>query len=80
VQALRDARAAGAEAQLLSGSGPTVVGLFSGSREQPRGGPELAERAARRLGERVPAALSATPVDAELARAVTLADSAAAGG
>jgi 4-diphosphocytidyl-2-C-methyl-D-erythritol kinase len=79
-QTLREARQAGAETQLLSGSGPTVLGLFSGSRQAPRSGPGLAELAAAELRGRVPAALSATPVDAAFARAVTLADPAPAVG
>jgi 4-diphosphocytidyl-2-C-methyl-D-erythritol kinase len=79
-RALREAREAGAERQLLSGSGPTVLGLFTGPRDSPHGGPALAEQAAAELGERVPAALSAAPVDAGFARAVTLADAASAVG
>jgi len=71
---LRDARAAGAAIQLVSGSGPTVLGLFVGSRIAPESGPELAEQAAAALGSRVPAPLTAVPVGAEFARAVTLAD------
>jgi 4-diphosphocytidyl-2-C-methyl-D-erythritol kinase len=77
-QALRDARQAGAERQLISGSGPTVLGLFTGPRDAPHSGPALAEQAATALRERVPAALSAAPVDAAFARAVTLADTAPA--
>lgn len=68
---LRQARAAGAELALVSGSGPTVVGLFAA------GGPAtdglaLAERAAAVLDGRVPAPICATPVGAAFARAVTV--------
>jgi 4-diphosphocytidyl-2-C-methyl-D-erythritol kinase len=73
-QALREARGAGAGVELISGSGPTVLGLFAGAPHSPPGGPSLAEQAAAELRERAPAALSATPVDAAFARAVTLAD------
>jgi 4-diphosphocytidyl-2-C-methyl-D-erythritol kinase len=75
-QTLREAREAGADMQLISGSGPTVLGLFSGPRQSPHGGPARAELAASELRERAPAALSATPVDAAFARAVALADAA----
>jgi 4-diphosphocytidyl-2-C-methyl-D-erythritol kinase len=88
-RALREASAAGAHAQLVSGSGPTVIGLCSSSRDasggperggappgQERGGdPERAQRAAAELGGRVPAALWATPVDSRFAQPVTLAGS-----
>jgi 4-diphosphocytidyl-2-C-methyl-D-erythritol kinase len=77
-EALREAREAGAWAQLLSGSGPTVLGLFAAAGTPA--GPSPAERAAAELRERVPAALSAAPVDAAFARAVTLADTAPSGG
>ena len=46
----------------MSGSGPTVLGLFPATTEGE--GPWLAERAAARLGGRTPAALSASPVQA----------------
>jgi 4-diphosphocytidyl-2-C-methyl-D-erythritol kinase len=75
-QALREVRAAGADTQLISGSGPTVLGLYWGPRQSPRGGPARAELAAVALRERSPAALAATPVDAAFARAVALADAA----
>ncbi len=52
--ALAEARAAGAELAFVSGSGPTVLGLFP----QPAG----AERAAAALAGRRPPALLATPV------------------
>jgi hypothetical protein len=53
-----------------------VLGLSSGPRQSPHGGPARAELAASELRERAPAALSATPVDAAFARAVALADAA----
>jgi 4-diphosphocytidyl-2-C-methyl-D-erythritol kinase len=65
---LRQAREAGAEHALVSGSGPTVLGLFSE--------PARAERAAAALQGRVPAAICATPVDAAFARALTAGESA----
>jgi hypothetical protein len=64
--------------QLVSGSGPTVLGLFMGSRDAPRSGPDLADRAAGTLAERVPSSLSAVPVGEAFARPVTLADAAPA--
>jgi 4-diphosphocytidyl-2-C-methyl-D-erythritol kinase len=75
--ALTQARAAGAELALLSGSGPTVLGLF-GSTQPGRGanagegGLVLAQAAATSLADRVPAAIYAAPVDGTFARAVTL--------
>jgi 4-diphosphocytidyl-2-C-methyl-D-erythritol kinase len=51
--ALRAARAAGAEHALVCGSGPTVIGLFVGP-----DGPQRAQRAAEQLGT----GLAATPV------------------
>ncbi len=52
--ALEEARAADPDAALVSGSGPTVLGLFAGSR-----GPARARAATRALAERVPAPLAA---------------------
>jgi 4-diphosphocytidyl-2-C-methyl-D-erythritol kinase len=60
--ALAAARAAGADHALVSGSGPTVVGLFHGS-----GGPAAAERAAAALRTRFPGAAGVRPVDAAFA-------------
>ncbi len=60
--ALLDARATDADAVLVSGSGPTVLGLFAGSR-----GPALARAATRALAERVPAPLAAEAVGARFA-------------
>jgi 4-diphosphocytidyl-2-C-methyl-D-erythritol kinase len=71
--ALREAREAGAGVELISGSGPTVLGLFAGEAHSPRSGPALAERAAAALRERAPRALSAAPVDGPFARAVAAA-------
>jgi 4-diphosphocytidyl-2-C-methyl-D-erythritol kinase len=62
---LKQARAAGADLALVSGSGPTVIGLFADG----AGG---AEHAAQRLRERAPAPISATPVEESFARAATV--------
>ena len=70
--ALRQAREAGAELVLVSGSGPTVVGLFARAGRSPDGGLALARAAAVSLAERVPSPICAAPVDAAFARAVTL--------
>lgn len=60
--ALAAAREAGADRALVSGSGPTVVGIFHGS-----GGPAAAEAAAAVLRSRFPGATAAHPVDAAFA-------------
>jgi 4-diphosphocytidyl-2-C-methyl-D-erythritol kinase len=60
---LAQARAAGADAALVSGSGPTVLGLFAGSE-----GVERARAAARTR----PAAIAAQPVDASGALAAVV--------
>lgn len=60
--ALAAARAAGAEHALVSGSGPTVVGLFLGA-----DGRERAQAAAAELRPRFPGACAAVPVDAAFA-------------
>jgi 4-diphosphocytidyl-2-C-methyl-D-erythritol kinase len=60
--ALAATRDAGADHVLVSGSGPTVVGLFWGA-----DGPAAAERAAAALRERFPAAAGVRPVDAAFA-------------
>jgi 4-diphosphocytidyl-2-C-methyl-D-erythritol kinase len=62
VEVLGEARQAGADPALVSGSGPTVVGLFAGGWPKALDGPELAEQAALALGARVPAASLAVPV------------------
>ncbi len=56
--ALAEARDAGADAAFLSGSGPTVVGVFARAN-----GLGAAERAAAGLAGREPAPICATPVD-----------------
>jgi 4-diphosphocytidyl-2-C-methyl-D-erythritol kinase len=70
--ALRQAREAGAELSLVSGSGPTVIGLFAGNPRPAVEGPVLAEEAAARLHGREPAAICARPVGAAFARAMTV--------
>jgi 4-diphosphocytidyl-2-C-methyl-D-erythritol kinase len=60
--ALTAARAAGADRALVSGSGPTVVGIFLGAE-----GPAAAEAAAAELRPRFPGATGAHPVDAAFA-------------
>ncbi len=55
--ALVEVRETDADAALVSGSGPTVLGLFAGSR-----GPARARAASRALAERVPAPLAADAV------------------
>ncbi|HYM55859.1 MAG TPA: hypothetical protein VES97_10885 [Solirubrobacteraceae bacterium] len=66
-QTLESAREAGAELALVSGSGPTVVGLFPHANGLGR-----AQRAAAALAGRLPAPICATPVDEAFARAVTV--------
>ncbi len=61
---LAEARGENADVVLVSGSGPTVLGLFAGSR-----GPARARAATRALAERVPAPFAAEPVTAQFARA-----------
>jgi 4-diphosphocytidyl-2-C-methyl-D-erythritol kinase len=60
--ALADVRAAGALVAMVSGSGPTVFGLYPGIE-----GPALAAAAAADLAERHPGAAAAMPVDATFA-------------
>jgi 4-diphosphocytidyl-2-C-methyl-D-erythritol kinase len=60
-EALRAAAAAGGAPALLSGSGPTVVGLFAKAGDQ---GLALARLGASGLDGRVPAAVVAVPVEA----------------
>jgi 4-diphosphocytidyl-2-C-methyl-D-erythritol kinase len=66
--ALEQAREAGATQALVSGSGPTVVGLFPRANALGR-----VERAAAELVGRVPAPIPAISVDAGFARAVEVA-------
>jgi 4-diphosphocytidyl-2-C-methyl-D-erythritol kinase len=63
-ETLRLLRARGADPVMVSGSGPTVLGLFAHPAEE---GLALAQVAARALGERRPAALCAVPVQAAFA-------------
>lgn len=60
--ALAEARACGADVSLVSGSGPTVIGLFAGT-----DGPARARRAAQELEDRDPPPIAAVPVDAGFA-------------
>jgi 4-diphosphocytidyl-2-C-methyl-D-erythritol kinase len=69
---LTQAREAGAELALVSGSGPTVLGLFAHAGRSPDSGLALAQAAAAVLAGRRPSPLCAVPVDAAFARAVTL--------
>ena len=62
--ALEQTLEAGADAAFVSGSGPTVVGLFLRAN-----GPGRAERAVAGLAGRDPAPICAVPVDATFARA-----------
>jgi 4-diphosphocytidyl-2-C-methyl-D-erythritol kinase len=70
--ALTQACQAGAQPALVSGSGPTVIGLFASAGRSPDSGPALAEAAVAALADRVPSPTHAAPVDAAFARAVTL--------
>jgi 4-diphosphocytidyl-2-C-methyl-D-erythritol kinase len=64
LQALGEARGAGADHVLVSGSGPTVLGLFWRRAADGLTGPERAQAAARALGGRRPGPVCATPVAA----------------
>jgi 4-diphosphocytidyl-2-C-methyl-D-erythritol kinase len=57
---LADVRAAGATVAMVSGSGPTVFGVFDT--------PEAARTAARELAGRYPRAVAAEPVDRDFAK------------
>lgn len=70
-QALARVREAGGDPALVSGSGPTVLGLFGHVGRSPDGGLVLAGAAASRLRGHVPAPVCAAPVDAVFARAAT---------
>jgi 4-diphosphocytidyl-2-C-methyl-D-erythritol kinase len=63
-QALAQALDSGADVAFVSGSGPTVVGVFLRAN-----GPGRAQRAVAGLGGRDPAPICAVPVDAAFARA-----------
>jgi 4-diphosphocytidyl-2-C-methyl-D-erythritol kinase len=73
-QRLERVRGAEADVALVSGSGPTVVGLFAASSASGREGPERAELAAAGLGELARAPICATPVDATFGLCVTIPD------
>jgi 4-diphosphocytidyl-2-C-methyl-D-erythritol kinase len=68
------ARKAGATVALVSGSGPTVLGLFAASDAGGRDGLELAELAASSLHGLGAAPICATPVDATFGQCVTIPD------
>ena len=72
LDALAQAREAGAQRALVSGSGPTVIGLFAPSAGSGEGGLAAASAAAATLAGRVPPPVCAAPVDALFGRAVTL--------
>jgi 4-diphosphocytidyl-2-C-methyl-D-erythritol kinase len=65
--ALEEVREAGAEIALVSGSGPTVMGLFPHANGLGR-----AQRAAAGLAGRLPPPVCATPVDAPFARVTSV--------
>jgi 4-diphosphocytidyl-2-C-methyl-D-erythritol kinase len=66
-QALAQAREGGADAAFVSGSGPTVIGLFLRANGLVR-----AQRAAAGLTDRTPPPICATPVTAEYGRAASV--------
>jgi len=70
--AIEQAHEAGARPALVSGSGPTVLGLFPSDERSPDEGLALAQSAMTRLAGRVPPPICAEPVEAAFARAVTL--------
>jgi len=69
--ALGQAREAGADIALLSGSGPTVVGLFPHANGLGRAERAAAGLTADRRSSGTPAPICATPVDATFARVST---------
>jgi 4-diphosphocytidyl-2-C-methyl-D-erythritol kinase len=71
-ESLGQAREVGSKLSLVSGSGPTVLGLFAGGGRSAIQGPGLAEHAAGALHARVPAATWAEPVQAAFARVVRI--------
>lgn len=75
-EALRSLGAAGASPAIVSGSGPTALGLFGRPREE---GLTLARAAAEALGGRDPAPVTAVPVDAAFGEPVAV-EPAARGG
>jgi 4-diphosphocytidyl-2-C-methyl-D-erythritol kinase len=70
--ALEQARECGAQAALVSGSGPTVIGLFSRTDAVAGTAAADAELAASALAARRPAAIAATAVDAAYGAPLTL--------
>jgi len=70
-EVLARAREAGARPALVSGSGPTVIGLFSDPAHSADGGLALARAAATALEGRMPAPICAVPVDAAFAQAAS---------
>jgi 4-diphosphocytidyl-2-C-methyl-D-erythritol kinase len=70
-EALTQAREAGADLALVSGSGPTVVGLFFAD-AAPETGARRSVSAARGLAGRQPPPICATPVSASFGRAMTV--------
>jgi 4-diphosphocytidyl-2-C-methyl-D-erythritol kinase len=68
IHALREVQEGGAQEAFVSGSGPTVVGLFPRANALGR-----VERAAAELAGRDPAPIPATSVDAAFARVATVA-------
>lgn len=64
-EALAQARTEGADVMLVSGSGPTALGLFGGT-----DGPARARAAAERLAGRVPRPIAAVPVGQAFAQVV----------
>jgi 4-diphosphocytidyl-2-C-methyl-D-erythritol kinase len=69
--ALAQARAAGADVALLSGSGPTVLGLFAGADGAARASAAASALAGERAAAGAPAALAAEPVEEGFGEAVS---------
>jgi 4-diphosphocytidyl-2-C-methyl-D-erythritol kinase len=69
---LVEAREAGAELALVSGSGPTVVGLFPHANGLGRAQRAAAGLATDRRSASLPAPVCATPVDASFARTTSV--------
>jgi 4-diphosphocytidyl-2-C-methyl-D-erythritol kinase len=67
VATLAQVRDAGADVTLVSGSGPTVVGLFARAN-----GAERVSRAIAGLGDRAPAPVAAAPVDSDFGAPIPL--------
>ena len=70
-EALAHVRKAGGDPALVSGSGPTVLGLFAPAGRSPDSGITLARAAVARLDDRLPGPICAVPVDATFARAAS---------